>query len=161
MLKISKLGDYAVVILLDLCDAPDGERQSARRISERIHLPQTTVSKVLKGLLRAELVVAHRGLCGGYSLAETPQQISLLRIIESMDGPLSLTTCSVPSSIDCQTHATCSAGPHWPIINQALTDVLAGISLSQLHQSPSPSTVFSGHRSAHEPQGVSHVERRS
>lgn len=161
MLKISKLGDYAVVVLLDLCSAAEGERQSTRRISERTHLPQTTVSKVLKGLLRAELVDAHRGLCGGYSLSRPSEEISLLHIIESMDGPLSLTTCSVPSSIDCNTHSTCSAGPHWPIINQALKDVLAGISLSQLHRSPTPSIVLSGHRSTQEPTEVSHVERRS
>jgi len=161
MLKISKLGDYAVVILIDLCAADDGERKSTRQISESTHLPQPTVSKVLKGLLRSDLVIAQRGLCGGYTLAVPAEKITLLQIIESMDGPISLTTCSVPSSIDCQTHANCSVGPHWPIINQALTDVLAGISLAQLHRSRSPSTVLSGHRSAPEPQEVSLVERRS
>ena len=144
MLRISKIGDYAIVIMLDLCDASREHRRNARIISERTHLPHATVSKVLKLLQKGSLVDATRGLCGGYQLLDTPENIPLLSIIECIDGPLSLTTCSVTTSIDCQTHSVCKAGPHWPVINQALVQVLNGIKLSDLLNSPAPQTVLQG-----------------
>ena len=147
MLRISKICDYAVVVLIDLCTSGTDQKHSSRVISERTHLPQPTISKVMKLLQKGGLVQAHRGLCGGYQINGQPEDIRLLQIIECVDGPLSLTTCSVSNSINCQTHSVCSAGPHWPVINQAVGEVLKEIRLTQFLQGPTSPTMLIGARS--------------
>ena len=144
MLRISKICDYAVVVMIELCSSDSEQKSSTRVISERTHLPQPTVSKVMKLLLKGGLVQAHRGLCGGYQLSGKPEDIRLLQIIECVDGPIALTTCTVSSSIKCETHAVCRAGPHWPVINQAVVDALSEIRLTQFLQSPNTLTRLNG-----------------
>ena len=160
MLRISKIADYSVVTLLELSAAGDA-LLTTRAVSERTQIPQTTVAKSLKALHKAGLVRSHRGLCGGYALATTPDNITLKDIIEAIDGPISLTTCSVPSSIHCDTHTTCRAGPHWPAINQAVAASLDGILLADLKHSPATPKGLEGRPETKPKPEVANVEHRS
>lgn len=160
MLRISKIADYSVVALLEL-HATEDELLTARAVSERTQIPQTTIAKALKALQKAGLVRSHRGLCGGYELAKPPETISLKDIIEAIDGPISMTTCSVPNSITCETHAFCRAGPHWPAINQAISESLERILLTHLGDSPGSQKVLHGPTSTNPNTEASHVEHRS
>ena len=65
MIRISKLADYAVVILADLAKSPAGERAlSAMAVASAVRLPETTVAKIMKNLARENLLTATRGACG-------------------------------------------------------------------------------------------------
>ena len=132
MLRISKITDYAIVILSDLYATAPDDFHSTRAVSQRTLLPQTTVAKVMKLLQKSELVEGHRGLCGGYHLKDHPEEINLLQVIEAIEGPVALTTCSIPESINCDNHVTCRVGSHWPIINSTLNDLLRKIRLTEL-----------------------------
>ena len=92
MLRVSKLTDYATVIMTVLADAADV--LSAQDVAVRARLELPTVSKLLKQLAHAELVESFRGVNGGYRLARAPQQITIAQIVTAMEGPIGMTECS-------------------------------------------------------------------
>jgi FeS assembly SUF system regulator len=130
MLRITKLTDYAIVILSDLA-AYYPERQSAKALAEHtgIHLP--TVSKILKTLQQRELVISHMGAEGGYQLAMPAEKVSLARIIEALEGPIALTQCNLVKGI-CEQEHKCNIRPHWQRINQIVLQTLQGVCLAEI-----------------------------
>ena len=129
MLRITKLTDYAIVILSDLAICYP-EHQSAKALAGRtgIHLP--TVSKILKILQQHDLVLSHLGVEGGYQLAVPAEQVSLARIIEALEGPIALTQCNLTKGM-CEQEHQCHIRPHWQRINHAILSTLQGISLAE------------------------------
>ena len=85
MLRISRLTDYATVLLAALAEQPD-RVQTATALAEQTHIAAPTVSKLLKQLQRAKLVTSTRGLHGGYQLARPATQISAAAILARIAG---------------------------------------------------------------------------
>jgi FeS assembly SUF system regulator len=130
MLRISKLSDYAMVILATLAGEP-GRVQTAAGISERTKIAAPTVSKLLKQLHRAGLVSSTRGLHGGYQLARSASEISAAAILDALEGPLALTDCSVGRG-QCVIEETCRVGHAWQRLNWAIRRSLYEVTLAQL-----------------------------
>ena len=130
MLRISKLTDYATVILAALA-TDSGSQRTAADIAQAIHLAAPTVSKLLKQLHRAGLLESSRGLRGGYRLARPASQISAAAILDALEGPLALTECSTGNS-QCDLQANCSVGGSWQRINHAIRQSLEEITLAEL-----------------------------
>ncbi len=95
MLRVTKLTDYATVVLTALAARPGARAQRRRPGRARAAWKPPTVSKVLKPLAQAGLVDGFRGANGGYRLARAADAISLIEIVEAMEGPLGMTECSV------------------------------------------------------------------
>jgi FeS assembly SUF system regulator len=140
MLRVTKLTDYATVLLTVLAGRV-GEVLSATELAESSGLEATTVSKVLKPLAQAGLVDGLRGVHGGYRLAHAPGDITLVQIIEAMEGPLAITECSQQDS-QCGIAHQCGARANWRLINDVVADALRGMTLAQMLQPVpvSPST---------------------
>lgn len=83
--------DYAVRIVEYLTRNPG--RRDAKTISEKMQVPMRFCLKILRGLVQEELVCSFKGSKGGYSLAKPPAQITLLQVIESVEGPYMLSRC--------------------------------------------------------------------
>ncbi|MFK8051758.1 MAG: SUF system Fe-S cluster assembly regulator [Woeseiaceae bacterium] len=130
MLRISKMTDYATLVLAEL-SRDEAALFSATEIAHRTNLGAATVSKVLKALARAALVSARRGSSGGYRLARPAADISAAAIIDAIDGPLAITECSSDDT-DCELEATCHLGSSWQQINVAIRRALDDISLDDL-----------------------------
>lgn len=130
MLRISRLTDYATVILGVMAEAPD-RLLSAADIAERTRISLPTVSKLLKELQRAALVASTRGPRGGYQLAREPARISAAEIIDAVDGPFALTECAEHGS-QCEIAASCGVGGAWQRVNVAIRRALDDVSLNQL-----------------------------
>jgi FeS assembly SUF system regulator len=139
MLRVTKLTDYATVLLTVLASRA-GEVLSATELAEASGLEATTVSKVLKPLAQAGLVEGLRGVHGGYRLAHAAGDITLMQIIEALEGPLAITECSQHDS-QCGIAQQCGARTNWRLINDVVADALRGMTLAQmLHPAPfSPS----------------------
>lgn len=133
MLKLSRLADYATVLMCRMTREPE-LAQSAAQLAEVLGLPLPTVAKLLKRLTRAGLLVSERGGKGGYRLARGPASISLVDVITAIDGAPALTQC-VSASGRCGIEATCETRGHWAVINRAVTNVLSGVNLTQLGSS--------------------------
>jgi FeS assembly SUF system regulator len=130
MLRISKLTDYATVILGSLAAAPEAQRTAAD-LAATTHVAAPTVSKLLKQLQRAQLVTSARGLKGGYRLARPAQQITAAQILDALEGPLALTACA-SAQHHCDLETTCSVGSSWQRVNIAIRRSLEVITLAEL-----------------------------
>jgi len=130
MLRVTKLTDYATVILTVLAAEPDAVL-SAAGLAERAGLEIPTVAKVLKPLAQAGLVDGFRGASGGYRLARDPASINLVEIVEAMEGPLGMTECSVHAGA-CGIESSCGVRANWRRINDVVADALRGVSLAQM-----------------------------
>ena len=138
MLRVTKLTDYATVVMTVLAARP-GEVLSAPELAEQAGLEAPTVAKVLKPLAAAGLVAGFRGANGGYRLARTAADITLVEIVEAMEGPLAMTECSVHDG-QCGIEASCGVRANWRRINDVVADALRGVSLAQmLGPAPRPS----------------------
>ena len=131
MLRITKLTDYAVLVLADMV-RPDGEARAASDVSENTRIPQPTVSKVLKLLARAGLVVSERGKNGGYRLSRAPDSISVAEIVDAVEGPIAVTECSAVQRGCCDLEGHCPTETNWVRINDAIRQALRGITLSDM-----------------------------
>jgi FeS assembly SUF system regulator len=130
VLRISKLTDYATVILASL--ATDPARQcTAAEIATRTRIAAPTVSKMLKQLQRAHLVDSARGLHGGYRLARPAADISAAAILDALEGPIALTECAGAHRL-CGIAATCNTGTAWQRLNLAIRHSLEEVTLAEL-----------------------------
>ena len=141
MLRVTKLTDYATVVLAALAVAPN-RVHSAAELAERSRLELPTVSKVLKPLAHAGLVTGFRGASGGYRLARAPSQISLIEIVEAIEGPLGMTECSGEHS-SCEHEPHCGVQGQWRQINDVIADTLRGMTLAQMLPKAIPITLAS------------------
>jgi len=130
MLRISRLTDYATVVLATLAEHPE-RVQTATALAERTKIAAPTVSKLLKQLQRAHLVTSTRGLHGGYQLARAAVDISAADILDALEGPVALTDCSAGHG-HCGIESNCRAGRVWQRLNLAFRRSLTEVTLAQL-----------------------------
>jgi FeS assembly SUF system regulator len=140
MLRVTKLTDYATLVLTVLASEPDAVA-SAAGLAERTGLEAPTVAKLLKPLAQAGLVEAFRGANGGYRLARAAADISLVEIVEAMEGPLGMTECSLHAGA-CGIEQSCGVRANWRRINDVVADALRDVSLAQMLQAvPTPASI--------------------
>ncbi|NNC76593.1 MAG: SUF system Fe-S cluster assembly regulator [Woeseiaceae bacterium] len=144
MLRISKLTDYGTVVLAHIA-GHDDELVSASDVAAATGLGLPTVSKLLKSLARAGLVVSTRGAHGGYQLARQAHDISAADVIDALEGPVSITECSGSDS-HCEHEGICNVGGSWQKINVAIRHALDDVSLIDLLRTnrPVPHFKFAG-----------------
>lgn len=130
MLRVTKLTDYATVVMATLASAPE-RVHSAAELAERARLEPTTVAKVLKPLAQAGLVAGFRGASGGYRLARPARDIALIAIVEAIEGPLGMTECSGEHS-SCEHEPHCGVQTHWRRINDVIAQTLSNITLADM-----------------------------
>jgi FeS assembly SUF system regulator len=132
MLRISKLTDYGIVLLTHIAERP-ADTCNARELAEATGLPFPAVGKVLKSLAHRGLLVSHRGAKGGYTLARLPGEISVVEIIEALEGPIALMACSAGPG-HCHQEATCRVRDPWQTIHGAIRSTLSQVTLGGLVQ---------------------------
>src|SRR5450755_2968276 len=130
MLRMGKLTDYATVVLASLAQDP-GRHRAAAELAQSTRLSRPTVSKVLKGLQRAGMVISSRGAQGGYRLARRPEQITATQILDVFEGPIAITECSGAAS-RCGIERQCRVGAGWQRVNSAIRRALDDVTLRQL-----------------------------
>ena len=126
MLRLNRMTDYAIVVIGALARR-HGDVVATAHLAELTGLAQPTVAKVSKILLAAGLVETQRGVRGGYRLIKASADISLVDIVEAMEGPIAVTDCvdevQAASAIsNCYSVGTPSDHVHLAIRN-ALNDV--------------------------------------
>jgi FeS assembly SUF system regulator len=134
MLKLSKLTDYAVVVLVRL--SAGDLVQTSPGIAHATGVPEPTVAKVLKALAGGGLVASQRGARGGYRLARTLADIPVADVIAAIDGPIALTACVEGGC--CESEHFCSMAGRWDPVNMAIQRALNGISLADMQEAAIP-----------------------
>lgn len=135
MLRVSKLTDYATVVMAAMAEAPES-LHAASGLAERTRLELPTVSKLLKQLAAAGLIESRRGVNGGYRLVRAPARITVLEIFEAMEGKLAMTDCADHEG-GCQREGHCQVRVQWRRISSVIARAMADVSLADLQQ-PAP-----------------------
>jgi FeS assembly SUF system regulator len=130
MIRLSRLSDYGIVLMVELAGRGGGPC-NARELAELAGLPLPAVSKVLKTLARAGLLVSHRGAKGGYGLARGAADITAADMIAALEGPIGLTQCTIGPG-ECVQESSCHVREPWQRINTVVHDALASVSLADL-----------------------------
>jgi Rrf2 family protein len=134
---LSRKADYGVRAMMDIAKRPTTTRAVVAEIAERQNIPAFYLAKIVPRLARAGLVRTSLGAAGGIALALPAEEISLLQIIEAVDGPLELNLCSRDPQ-KCEHYATCSACETWRHAQAQLNQTLSATRLSDLTSDPHP-----------------------
>ena len=129
MLRISKLTDYAILIMVEL--TRDHEMLSAHALAERVGVEVPTASKVLKLLAGGGLLKSFRGPNGGYRVTRKAAEISVAEVIAAIEGPIAMTECSVEKGL-CSQEDSCELRGNWQRISLAVADALHKVSLAEM-----------------------------
>ena len=129
MLRISKLTDYAILIMVEL--TRNRELLSAQALAERVHVESPTASKVLKLLARSGLLESYRGANGGYRVSRAADKISVAEVIAAIEGPIAMTECSVEQGL-CEQEDSCDLRSNWQRISLAVAEALQDVTLAEM-----------------------------
>lgn len=126
---LSRKADYGVRAMMDIARRPPTTRAIVAEIAERQHIPAFYLAKIMPRLARAGLVRTSLGAAGGIALGMSASEITLLQIIEAIDGPLTLNLCSLDPG-RCECSGDCPALDMWcraqAQLNQMLTQTRLG-----------------------------------
>jgi len=136
MLRLSKLTDYAVVVLVRLAGT-EGV-QTSPGIAATTGIPEPTVAKVLKTLAAGGLVASQRGARGGYRLLRPLGAIPIADVIAAIDGPIALAACVDGSATECEAQGLCPVRGRWDPVNDAIYQALSAITLADMQEASVP-----------------------
>jgi len=134
-LRLTNAADYAVLAMIHMACLPDNTVVLRSDIAQSYNIPSSFMAKILRALVRAKLLSSTRGVHGGFSLARPAMEITLLDVVEAIEGPVTLTECSGENS-NCQWSQECPAHPVWLDVQEKIIEILRSNTLEMLVSSP-------------------------
>lgn len=130
-MKITAKSRYALRILLDVATHSEGGLRTIKQVAESQGISEKFISRIAVPLRRAGFIATTRGVNGGFRLARLPSKITLLSIVEAIDGPLALVHCLSRPGV-CGRQGSCAAEIAWGKVNESLADALRGVTLQDV-----------------------------
>lgn len=130
-MQISRRADYGVRVILDLATHSKSERASTQEIAIRQNIPTPFLAKIVSQLSLAGLVTTYRGAGGGVSLSRPSSEISLLHVIEALEGPIHLNRCLIEPD-RCPRNEHCPVHDIWSKAQEDLTALLDATTFDDL-----------------------------
>jgi FeS assembly SUF system regulator len=131
-MRLTHLADYAVVIMTAAARREAGARLSASELAQETGVPLPTTQKLMGRLAAEGLLTSVRGASGGFALARPADEISLVDIVEAVEGPIAMTMCADGVNHDCVLDAHCRVKPHMGVVGNAIRGALGAVSLTEL-----------------------------
>ena len=132
MVRITKLADYAIVLLARFAGDEERSVHAARDLARETHIPFPTVGKILKALAHEGFLLSHRGVRGGYALARDPAEITVGQVVAALEGPLAMTECLGEPAGTCEIELLCPVRSTWGRINAAVRHALDELTLADV-----------------------------
>jgi len=132
-MQLTRAADYGVRVMVHLFSQPAHTRASRAELAEAAECPEQFLSKVLQSLTRAGLIQSHRGNTGGFELPSARQDVSLLEVVEAVEGPVRLNLCLSGEDI-CVRQGWCPAHPIWAEAQSAMLNILRKATVRDLAQ---------------------------
>jgi Rrf2 family protein len=130
-LTLGKRADYTVRAVLDLARHHDAGRRRAKDIAATMAVPATYLPALLAELVRAGIVRSTAGPAGGYELARSPADVSLLEVLEVADGELRSTECVLRGG-PCHWEGRCAVHGPWAAAQEAMRASLAATTFADI-----------------------------
>lgn len=137
MLKLSKRIDYGLIAMSYIALTHDTAAVNTKRIADEYHIPVELLAKVLQRLAKQGLIVSQNGPKGGYALSRPATEITVSQIIEAIEGPVMLTTCSVSNQGEgvCDQWGSCNVRSPLHKIQDGIRKLLQSMTLAEMSQS--------------------------
>lgn len=129
-MQITRQADYAVRAVLYLARLGRGNRAATSQIAEEQHIPPSFLAKIISQLSIAGLLNTSRGARGGVTLAREPEAITLLEVVEAIDGPIRLNECAHADGM-CAFTDECPLVDIWQDAQSDLVTRLGGTNFAQ------------------------------
>ena len=130
-MKISTKGRYGLRILIDLATHDPEKPRMLKDIAQSQQISEKYISRLFIDLRRAKLIRSVRGVNGGFHLAKLPEEITLLEVLETMEGPISVVDC-VRSPEKCKRQTLCPARGIWTELNDGIRELTSKITLDDI-----------------------------
>lgn len=147
-MRISKKGEYGLAAVLYIASKPIGRRSFRDEIAKHCGIPKNFLARILCRLKDAGILGAVRGANGGYFLREEPGKLTLMDLLEALEGPLCIYRCTTSVSGDCPKIWACSAREAFDNLQHKTREWLEGIKLADLLQRKGLNLVLPEHRPA-------------
>ena len=128
---IRRKTDYGLRCLADLAEAEAGQLISVHELAQREEIPEDLLHKVMQQLSAQGIVQAHRGRSGGFRLARPVEEITVLEVIEILQGKLSINRCFVGPN-RCRRQEVCSLRNKLKTVQNEMLDIFGSISIADL-----------------------------
>lgn len=129
-MQITRQADYALRAMLYLARLGSNERAPTSDIAHKQHIPPSFLAKIISQLSIAGLIQTSRGAHGGVSMARSPEKISLLEVVEAIDGPIALNECT-GNMASCSFGDDCPLRPIWCETQVELVNKLKSTNFAQ------------------------------
>ena len=130
-MQITRASDYAVRVMIHLSGLPPGSTIRQSELAKATDVSGHFLSKVLQQLVRSRLIRSQRGAGGGYVLAIPAERVSLLNVLEAVEGPVRLNQC-IEDGPSCHRKSWCPAHLVWAEAQAVITNVFGGASMASL-----------------------------
>ncbi len=131
MIRLTKAGEYGLRAVRYLVENGDESRISIGDISESKKIPEPFLRKLFKPLVQHGIINSTRGVSGGVRLARDPKEISVLEVVEALEGPLALNECLLEDAT-CEFMSECGMHNVWEEAQAAMAGVLRSKNLTDL-----------------------------
>jgi len=129
-MQITRQADYALRTIIYLSRLGSEDKAPTSTIAEKQHIPSSFLAKIISQLSVAGLIHTSRGAHGGVSLAKSPEEISVLEVIEAIDGPVMLNECTTNPGI-CPFTGDCPMRIVWCDTRNDLLEKLNSVTFEQ------------------------------
>lgn len=129
-LNLARRTEYGIRILVALAERP-GETMTAAALAEECSIPHGNVPAILSTLGRADIVATSRGRAGGCTLARAPEDISIMEVVQALEGTVALARCILDSRRCHNGRPLCAVHQVWVAGRDAALDALAQTSLAE------------------------------
>lgn len=133
-MELTRKGDYAIRGIVYLAGQPPDKISLLSDIAAAVDVPQTFLAKIFQQFSKTGIVKSFRGTGGGFLLAGPPESISLLQVVEAVEGPILPNRCTLKQG-ECERDSFCTVHPVWMQVQQQVRTILAGITLKDLTSS--------------------------
>ncbi len=130
-MHLTREGDYAVRVLVDLAGRPQGDVVRTEDLTRATGVPKAYLAKIIQALARGSLVRTRQGPGGGVVLAKDPASITLRQMVEAVEGPIHLNRCLVRAG-ECPRDSFCAVHPVWARIQAMLIRELEAVTARDL-----------------------------
>ena len=131
MMELTRKGEYAIRGIVYLAGKPIDKVCLLSDIAAEVDVPPTFLAKIFQQFSKIGLVKSFRGTGGGFMLGRPPENITLLEVVEAVEGPIIPNRCVVTPS-NCDRSGFCNVHPVWKRVQVDVRRVLEGVTLKEL-----------------------------
>ena len=129
-MNITAKSKYAVRALVELAQRSNDSPVPLIAIAEAREIPSQFLEQLFAALRRAGILQSHRGVYGGFSFNRSPEQVTVLQVVEALDGSIEPALCTTAEA--CERRPVCSVGDVWVQAKLAVEEVLGGVTIQEL-----------------------------